>query len=98
MDKQSALVFNTVLGPNKPSCFGDGIQAADSNVVIATAGSMHTGGVNAASMDGSVRFISSSIDTGNTSLIMVPPVGQSLYGVWGALGTLDGGEVSVIDN
>lgn len=90
--------FNTVLGPNKPSCFGDGIQAADSNVVILPASSMHTGGVNAVSMDGSVRFISSAIDTGNTSVIMVPPTGQSLYGVWGALGTLDGGEVTVIDN
>ncbi len=90
--------FNTVLGPNKPACFGDTNAAADSNVVIAPASSMHTGGVNAVSMDGSVRFISNAIDTGNTSLIMVPPVGQSRYGVWGALGTLDGGEVSIIDN
>jgi prepilin-type N-terminal cleavage/methylation domain-containing protein len=90
--------FNTVLAPNKPSCFGDSITAADSNVVIASASSMHTGGVNVASMDGSVRFVTNSIDTGNTSQIMVPPTGASLYGVWGALGSLDGGEVPNIDN
>ena len=90
--------FNTVLGPNKPACFGDGVQAADSNVVVLPASSMHTGGVNVVSMDGSVRFVSNSIDTGNTSAINTTPSGASLYGVWGALGTLDGGEVSVVDN
>ena len=44
-------------------------------------------------MDGSVRFVSDSVDTGNTSL---PPVviGASPYGVWGAMGTAAGGEVA----
>ncbi|TVQ03755.1 MAG: DUF1559 domain-containing protein, partial [Planctomycetaceae bacterium] len=54
----------------------------------------HPGGVNAVLMDGSVRFISESIDTGNTSL--PPPgavnTGMSPYGVWGALGSIQGGE------
>lgn len=90
--------FNTVLGPNKPSCFGDGVQAADSGTVVLPASSMHTGGVNVANLDGSVRFVSNSIDTGNTSAIQAIPSGPSLYGVWGALGTLDGGEVAQIDN
>jgi hypothetical protein len=42
-------------------------------------------------MDGSVRFISDSINTGNQAL---PPVtaGLSPYGVWGALGSMQGGE------
>jgi prepilin-type N-terminal cleavage/methylation domain-containing protein len=89
--------FNTVLGPNKPSCFGDTNNAADSNVVVLPASSMHTGGVNIVSMDGSVRFISDGIDTGNTAAINTAPTGPSLYGVWGALGTISGGEVAVID-
>lgn len=44
--------------------------------------------------DGSVRFISQSIDTGN--LAVVAPAanggGASPYGVWGALGSARGGE------
>jgi hypothetical protein len=48
-------------------------------------------------MDGSVRFISDGIDTGNTAAINTAPTGPSLYGVWGALGTISGGEVAVID-
>lgn len=95
--------FNTVLGPNKPACFGDTNTAADSNVVILPASSMHTGGVNVGLCDGSVRFVSDSIDTGNTSAINATaaspiPTGLSLYGVWGAMGTVAGGEVAQIDN
>jgi prepilin-type N-terminal cleavage/methylation domain-containing protein len=90
--------FNTVLGPNKPSCFGDTNAAADSNVVVLPASSMHTGGVNIVSLDGSVRFVSDSVDTGNTAAIQASPTGPSLYGVWGALGTLNGGEVVPFDN
>ena len=90
--------FNTVLGPNKPSCFGDGNQAADSGTVVLPASSMHTGGVNIVNLDGSVRFVSNGIDTGNTSVVQAIPSGASLYGVWGALGTADGGEVAQIDN
>ena len=42
-------------------------------------------------MTPSVRFISETIDTGN--LYAAPATqGESVYGVWGALGTKDGGE------
>ncbi|QDV23263.1 DUF1559 domain-containing protein [Aureliella helgolandensis] len=85
--------FTTILGPNKPSCVNDANANADSNGGILSASSNHTGGVNASFMDGSIHFISDSIDTGNTAM---PPVtsGPSPYGAWGALGTIDGGEVS----
>ncbi|MGN6135920.1 MAG: DUF1559 family PulG-like putative transporter [Aureliella sp.] len=87
--------FTTILGPNKPSCVNDANVNADSNGGVLSASSNHTGGVNANFMDGSVRFISDSIDCGNTSLAPVTS-GPSRYGVWGALGTLDGGEVASI--
>lgn len=85
--------FNTILPPNSPSCTNDGNTAADSNGGVFSAGSFHTGGANCAMLDGSVRFVSSSIDAGNSS---APPVtsGLSPYGVWGAMGTVSGGEVS----
>lgn len=83
--------FNTILGPNKPSCVNDSNVNADSNGGILNASSFHPGGVNSVFGDGSVRFISESIDTGNSAL---PPVasGMSPYGVWGAMGTPSGGE------
>lgn len=90
------IAFNTVLGPNKPSCSVDGNTNADSPGGILSASSNHTGGVNVSFFDGSVRFMSDSVDTGNTA---VGPVlsGSSPYGVWGALGSADGGEVSQIE-
>lgn len=41
--------------------------------------------------DGSVRFISDTIDTGNL-MVQQPDDGASMYGVWGALGSKAGGE------
>jgi prepilin-type N-terminal cleavage/methylation domain-containing protein/prepilin-type processing-associated H-X9-DG protein len=89
--------FNTILAPNSPSCTNDGNTAADSNGGVFSAASNHTGGVNVSLMDGSVRFISSSIDTGNSAS---PPVltGPSPYGVWGALGSANGGEVNALND
>lgn len=89
--------FTTILGPNKPSCVNDANVNADSNGGVLSASSNHTGGVNANFMDGSVRFISDSIDTGNTSIAPVT-AGPSPYGVWGALGTINGGEVGSLEN
>ena len=47
--------------------------------------------MQAALHDGSVRFISETIDTGNLS-VPQPDAGASKYGVWGALGSKAGGE------
>lgn len=83
--------FNTVLAPNAISCVNDANVNADSTGGALNAGSYHPGGVNVLLMDASVRFITDSIDTGNTAL---PPVtaGPSPYGIWGSLGSLSGGE------
>ncbi len=101
-DGQSERVcFNTILPPNKPSCTSDANGNADSGAntfgLLIPASSRHTGGVNVGYADGSVHFISDSIDTGNLN-VAEKTSGQSPYGVWGALGSKSGGEtVSGID-
>ncbi|NLX55322.1 MAG: DUF1559 domain-containing protein [Planctomycetaceae bacterium] len=81
--------ISTIMPPNGPSC---AIYADDWNAVMWAATSYHPTGVLTVFMDGSVRFIANTIDTGNLAL---PPVssGPSRYGVWGALGSKNGGEV-----
>ena len=92
--RPAVLGFQTILPPNSPSCntdishcgWGYGYHSASSN---------HSGGVNAAMGDGSVRFISETIDTGNdmnTNWSLLDPTGKSPFGVWGAMGTISGGE------
>lgn len=84
--------FGTVLPPNSPNCANNrgewqwGVFPPDS---------YHPGGVNLAFADGSVTFISETIDTGNTALPAPRRRNSSRpspYGVWGALGTKDGAE------
>ena len=57
-----------------------------------SANSYHPGGVNVLRADGSVSFISETIDTGNLAAASVTN-GASPYGLWGALGSKNGGEV-----
>jgi prepilin-type processing-associated H-X9-DG protein len=58
-----------------------------------SASSQHTGGVNAALADGSVQFISETIDCGTLTSTTVPVRGGiSPFGVWGAYGSINGGE------
>jgi len=87
----SHLAFNTVLAPNGPAC--GSTNNDDSSHGVWPASSEHPGGVIIAMCDASVRFISDSIDAGNP---LAAPVtsGPSPYGVWGALGSRDGGESS----
>lgn len=90
---------STILPPNTALCligspawqgggghYGPGIWTPTSD---------HPAGVNVTLGDGSVRFITNSVDTGNLAVIAPSPTlrGPSPYGVWGALGTKAGGEV-----
>jgi len=81
--------FSAILPPNSSSCAG---AASDTFLSIISASSYHTGGVNAAFGDGSVHFISETVFCGTTN---APPVfynERTPYGVWGALGSIGGGE------
>ncbi|MDO5580339.1 MAG: DUF1559 domain-containing protein [Planctomycetia bacterium] len=90
--------FQTILPPNSPSCSkGDSRQ-----IGYYSATSYHSGGVNAVLADGSVRFISETIDCGNLDYVVKTaadtdpakeePRGISPFGIWGALGSVNGGE------
>jgi prepilin-type N-terminal cleavage/methylation domain-containing protein/prepilin-type processing-associated H-X9-DG protein len=79
----------TILPPNSPSCANTGYNSSGLYSVT----SRHTGGAHVLMADGAVRFISENIDTGNLSLPDIRTVtGRSPYGVWGALGSIAGGE------
>ncbi len=79
--------FSTILPPNGPTCVNTGENSAD-NFGFFTATSMHPGGVNAGLFDGSARFVSETVNASNTEDL----VGISVYGVWGAMGTIGQGE------
>jgi hypothetical protein len=84
--------FCTIFPPNSPSCIRDqdlgswGIYSATSE---------HSGGINGVLVDDSVRFFSNTINCGNLSIKSKPKeyfANTSPFGVWGALGSLSGGE------
>ncbi len=78
--------FTTRLPPNSPSCYEGGANPSNFSGVFSPS-SFHPGGVMAALADGSVRFVSNNIDSGNYGAAP-----NRNYGVWGALGTINGGE------
>jgi prepilin-type processing-associated H-X9-DG protein len=89
--------FFTVMPPNTLNCSYNGTGGNTDDYTLANAASYHTGGVNAAMGDGSVRFISDTINVGDSAGFATATAndatGPSFYGVWGALGTRFGGEV-----
>ncbi len=84
--------FNAILPPNSPACQVGNVNTRGPM----SAQSWHTGGVMAVFGDGSVHFISESIDAGNAAS-KESLSGPSPYGVWGALATINGGEVASVE-
>ncbi|MCR4411575.1 MAG: DUF1559 domain-containing protein [Thermoguttaceae bacterium] len=83
--------FSTVLPPNSPIA-----QPAKGewNWGLFPPQSYHPGGVLGGMVDGSVRFISETIDCGNLASAEATALGvkRSPYGVWGAMGSIRGAE------
>ncbi|MDR1964592.1 MAG: DUF1559 domain-containing protein [Planctomycetaceae bacterium] len=90
--------FSTILPPNSPSACANNNPSRH----IMSVSSNHPGGVIVSKLDGSVFFVSETIDCGNinkkinsTSASATSPYsGESIYGVWGALGSINGGETN----
>ncbi|MBB3204813.1 prepilin-type N-terminal cleavage/methylation domain-containing protein/prepilin-type processing-associated H-X9-DG protein [Rhodopirellula rubra] len=84
--------FYTVLSPNSETC---GISVTSST--LGSTSSRHQGGTHVLMGDGAVRFITDSIDAGNSHAQMIwsgnTPGAASPYGLWGALGTRASKEV-----
>jgi len=91
------LNFQTILPPNSASCAVVGANPGHGGGIM-TATSNHTGGVNCAFGDGSVHFVSDTISSSTTGMenydfaALGDPTGISPFGVWGALGSINGGE------
>jgi prepilin-type N-terminal cleavage/methylation domain-containing protein/prepilin-type processing-associated H-X9-DG protein len=89
--------FNTTLPPNTALCFG----GDETTIGTLSISSRHPGGAHIAMGDGAVKFITDSIEGGNSSGGTVVLNGQGHYapqspspfGLWGALGTRDQGEL-----
>ncbi len=88
--------FNTILPPNREITLS---QDQDDSWGVLTASSRHQSGVHVCFADSSVRFITDSIDSGDTSRSSVypgspnAPGSKSPYGLWGSLGTRSSGEL-----
>jgi prepilin-type processing-associated H-X9-DG protein len=89
--------FSTILPPNSPSGTDRGAPPNIHDCAgLMSAASNHTGGVNVGLCDGSVTFASDTINALNDGLVLAdvddPTTGPSPFGVWGAMGTIDGSE------
>ena len=82
--------FSTIIQPNGPSCKYSTSAWAGWGVYAAT--SYHTGGVNVLLGDGSVSFVSNTVDNGSLAVDANWYNTASPFGVWGAMGTPKGGE------
>ncbi len=87
--------FLTAGPPNSLNCRRNSGPHMGWNYGVGSASSNHSGGVNCLFADGSVKFISETIDCGDQGY-KGTDIGTSKYGVWGAMGTINGGETTVL--
>ena len=95
-------LINTILPPGSPSFQVSNNQDGDG---VYSAGSGHSGGINVALADCSTHFVSNEIDAGDptTATLTVQQIESetviaSPHGVWGAMGTMAGGETEAKDH
>ena len=94
-DGRGPSCFSTILPPNSPSCSA-GVLDYDARMMV-SASSGHTGGVNVGLGDGSVRFVSESVNAGTLTDTTYPVLsGTSPFGVWGAMGSINGNEAATL--
>jgi prepilin-type N-terminal cleavage/methylation domain-containing protein/prepilin-type processing-associated H-X9-DG protein len=82
--------FATIFAPNGPNCSSNTSRGGSPN--ICSAQSWHSGGANVVMADGSVTFISETIDTGDPTSRQPVTGERSPYGVWGAMGSKAAGD------
>jgi len=89
--------FNTILPPNTEIC----VTFVDTGQGMLSASSRHQGGVHILMADGAIKFVTDSIEAGNSANGTVAdlqtgnraPGSVSPYGLWGSLGTRANKEV-----
>jgi prepilin-type N-terminal cleavage/methylation domain-containing protein len=99
--------FVTTLPPNALSCASSQTQPDTRGII--SAASYHAGGCQVALADASVRFVSEAIDCGGIRTMTYTDIetacgqypaqkygGASPWGVWGAVGTIAGGETHTL--
>lgn len=86
--------------PNSPACMSNNGGNSDNTILIRPPLSSHPDGVNVLFHDGTIRFIRNSIDAGQSASPNGQDVrptrtsGKSDYGVWGAMGSRNGGDIA----
>jgi prepilin-type N-terminal cleavage/methylation domain-containing protein/prepilin-type processing-associated H-X9-DG protein len=95
--------MNTILPPNREICMNQSTTALASTPHfegVCPPSSRHQGGCHVLMGDGAVKFITDSIDAGNSGSAQVRPGAAYLepgspspFGLWGALGTRASGDI-----